>query len=370
MAANSCTKVDSNLSKIIIEKIQGEGPISFRDFMEMALYYPKEGYYTSAEERIGKNGDYYTSPVLTPLFGTLLAKQLEQMWVLLGQKDFTVLEYGAGDGHLCKDILSSLQGNQKLYQKLHYLIIEKNSAKQMEHEKLRWHESVQDVEPFSGCILSNELIDNFPVHQVVMQDELMEVYVDYHDDFIETYLPASDSVKRYFEELQIVLPKGFRTEVNLDATKWVREIAGILREGFALTIDYGSSSKGLYCDSRSSGTLVGYYKHSTNFSPYINIGKQDITSHVNFTALHHWGTKIGLVLNGYTDQASFLISLGLTSLLNKIESRAEKVLTVQQKIVLFHTFLMGMGKKLKVLIQHKGIEKAELSGLQFATKNL
>jgi SAM-dependent MidA family methyltransferase len=375
MTSDSCTIKDSHLSEIIIQKIQEEGPISFCDFMQMALYYPEEGYYTSAKEKIGIEGDYYTSPVITPLFGTLLAKQLEEMWISLGRKEFTVVEFGAGTGSLCSDILNALQGNGELYDNLHYCIIEKNSAiqkneKTLCNEKLSWHKSIQDISSFTGCILSNELIDNFPVHQVIMQDELMEVYVDYHNGFIETFRSASDSIKNYFEELQIVLPREFRTEVNLHATEWISEIACALKDGFVLTIDYGSSSRALYCNSKSSGTLVNYHKHSINFSPYTNIGKQDITSHVNFTALHHWGLKNGLALNGYTDQASFLLSLGLTSLLNEIESRKEKVLTEQQKMILLHTFLMDMGRKLKVLIQQKGIGNAQLSGLQFATKHV
>jgi SAM-dependent MidA family methyltransferase len=370
MTSDSCRIIYSHLSEIIIEKIKEDGPISFCDFMQMALYYPDEGYYTSAEERIGKEGDYYTSPTITPLFGTLLAKQLEEMWISLGRKEFTVVEYGAGTGTLCRDILNALQGNGELYDNLHYCIIEKSSSRQKYegNPKLSWHKSIQDISPFTGCILSNELIDNFPVHQVIMRDELMEVYVDYHNGFIETFLPATDAIKSYFEELQIILPKEFRTEVNLNATEWIREIACALKEGFVLTIDYGSSSGALYSSSSSSGTLVNYHKHNINFSPYTNVGKQDITSHVNFTALHHWGLKNGLELNGYTDQTSFLLSLGLTSLLNEIESTKGKVLTGQQKMILLHTFLMDMGRKMKVLIQQKGSDNAQLSGLQFATK--
>jgi SAM-dependent MidA family methyltransferase len=157
MTSDSCRIIYSHLSEIIIEKIKEDGPISFCDFMQMALYYPDEGYYTSAEERIGKEGDYYTSPTITPLFGTLLAKQLEEMWISLGRKEFTVVEYGAGTGTLCRDILNALQGNGELYDNLHYCIIEKSSSRQKYegNPKLSWHKSIQDISPFTGCILSN-----------------------------------------------------------------------------------------------------------------------------------------------------------------------------------------------------------------------
>src|SRR5215212_8797130 len=120
--------INMSLTEIIIQKISSEGPISFRDFMEMALYYPGQGYYTSSREKIGKQGDYYTSSFLTSLFGQLIAKQFEEMWLLTGRKEFTVVEYGAGTGRLCNDILNALKNNQELYDNLHYCIIERSDA--------------------------------------------------------------------------------------------------------------------------------------------------------------------------------------------------------------------------------------------------
>src|SRR5688572_31550447 len=114
------------LSEIILKRIKENGPISFRDFMEMSLYYPGLGYYTSSNDKIGMNGDYYTSGSLTPGVGALIARQLEEMWRLLGEKEFTVVEYGAGLGTLCHDILDYLKLNSRLYDKLHYCIIEKS----------------------------------------------------------------------------------------------------------------------------------------------------------------------------------------------------------------------------------------------------
>lgn len=365
-----------SLTDTIIQKIRSEGPISFCDFMEMALYYPDQGYYTSSREKIGKQGDYYTSSFLTCLFGQLIAKQLEQMWLLTDRKEFTVVEYGAGTGRLCNDILNTLKNNHELYDNLHYCIIERSEAmrekeKSIGNEKLSWHENIHEIPMLTGCIFSNEVLDNFPVHQVVMQDELMEVFVDYNNGFIEVLQPATESLKMYLEELQVVLPKGFRTEISLQAIDWIRDVASALRKGFVLTIDYGFPASELYCNKRSSGTLVCYHKHTVNYCPYINIGEQDITAHINFSALHHWGIKNGLSSIGYTDQATFLQSLGLTSYLNTIEKENnEHLVTDKHRAMLIHIFLMDMGKRFKVLIQQKGMDHPHLSGLQFATKSV
>jgi SAM-dependent MidA family methyltransferase len=361
-----------SLTEIIIQKIRHHGPISFRDFMEMSLYYPGLGYYTSAPDKIGKDGDYYTSPWLTSVFGEMIAKQLEEMWNILGKKDFTIVEYGGGTGSLCYDILYQLKNNRELYDKLHYRIIEKKGSipeteKLSIPGKLSWHESIQDIPPINCCVLSNELIDNFSIYQVVMQDELMEVYVGYKDGFVELLQPASPELKDYLEQLQVKLPKGFRTEINLQAIDWIKDIAGILQNGFVLTIDYGYPSSDLYSPNRSLGTLVCYHKHNINYCPYVNIGEQDITTHVNFSALYHWGLKNGLQYSGFTNQASFLLGLGLTEHLNKREQNIEEYTTDHsKKALLLHTFLAGMGRKFKVLIQNKGIQKPRLSGLQFS----
>jgi SAM-dependent MidA family methyltransferase len=156
-------------------------------------------------------------------------------------------------------------------------------------EKVSWHDSIRDIPGFSGCILSNELLDNFSVHQAVMEDELMEVFVDYKNGFVEMLQPAKKELSDYLAELNVVLPKGFRTEINLEATEWIREIATFLEEGYVITIDYGNASSELYSKSKRCGTLLCYHNHSINDSAYTDIGEQDITSHVNFSALCHWG---------------------------------------------------------------------------------
>ena len=357
-----------SILEIIIERIRREGPISFRDFMEMALYYPGQGYYTSAGEKTGKTGDFYTSPYLSSLFGEMIAGQMEEMWQLLGRQPFTIVEQGAGTGLLCRDILRRLQENKELYDQLNYIIIEKNGLARQKGmpvlpRRVSFCEAIGDLPPITGCIFSNELIDNFSVHQVVMQEELMEVFVDHKEEgFVETLRPACPELREYLQELQVTLPPGFRTEINLQATEWIGSVSSILHKGFVLTIDYGYPSSDLYSPGKKTGTLVCYHHHRINFCPYEHVGDQDITTHVNFSALDHWGRNHGLEYCGYTNQTYFLQGLGLTHHLRKLEEAGRKNADDESEKLLFvRTLLMEMGNKFKVLIQKKGIRQAFLS---------
>lgn len=344
--------------------------------MEMALYYPGLGYYTSSTDKIGKHGDYYTSPYFTSVFGNVIAKQLEEMWFLTGRKDFTIVEYGAGMGSLCVDILEQLKHNKEFFKKLKYCIIERSETMRQEekkiighygmNDKIVWYDSIEEIPSFTGCVLANEVLDNFSVHKVIMkQNELKEIFVDYNNGFIEVLKPAQDDLKGYFIALGIELPNDFSAEVNLEAIEWLKKISSSLEKGFVLTIDYGYPSSELYQSYHRLGTIVCYNKHTVNDLPYSNIGQQDITAHVNFSALKFWGAKHGLNNCGFTNQSQFLLGLGLTEHLRKLEEHEKNSFEVRKKLVLLHTLLMSMGKKFKVLIQQKGLKSPFLSGLQF-----
>ena len=354
------------LQDIIIDSIRSKGPISFRDFMETALYYPGHGNYTSPGDKIGKGGDYYTSPCLGNLFGQMIAKQIEEVWELLNRKPFSIVEYGAGQGTLCYDILQQLKTNAVLYNQLRYVIIEKSEEMKQRQvkllkDKVEWYDDIAFVGNFNGCILANEVLDNFAVHQVLMQDELMEIFVDYDNDFKETLSPAGEKLKNYLSALKIELPNGYRTEINLEATKWIKNIAGALNEGVVLTIDYGYGSKELYGPNRKSGTLLCYHKHTINEAFYRNPGEQDITAHVNFSALKYFGEQSGLTFGGFTNQAQFLLSLGLC---DHLTSQVKQV-PHQGNLMMIQQLLMGLGKKIKVLALQKGINKP-LSGMRLS----
>lgn len=364
-------ELSMELSQIIKQRIANVGPVSFHDFMEMALYYPELGYYNRPDDQIGQNGDFYTSSSLTAVFGAMVGKQLEEMWHLTGKGAFTVVEYGAGSGLLCRDILAYLKNNPTLYDHLQYAIIEKSPSmqeRQKKHltEKTGWYGTIDELGPLTGCILSNELIDNFAVHQVVMEDDLMEVFVDHKDGFVEVLRPADQKLKDYLAEFNISLPKGFRTEINLEARDWITGAAATLTKGFILTIDYGYSADTYYHPNRSKGTLLCYHRHQVNDQPYQRIGQQDITCHVNFSALCRWGHHNGLSCCGLTSQAQFLLSLGFHDHLRKsctADADALQLAVVQARLI--HTLLVDMGTKFKVLIQQKGFsERPVLSGLK------
>jgi SAM-dependent MidA family methyltransferase len=351
------------LEELVINKISQQGPMSFHDFMEMALYHPEQGYYTAPRDKIGEAGDFYTSPYLSELFGQMIAGQLEEMWRILGRGAFTIVECGAGTGMLCRDILSALQRNGELFDHLQYVIIEKSEWMRQKEKaflgaegflpKMKWVDSLRDLSNIHGCILSNELIDNLAVHQVVMCDQLMEVFVTYENGFGERVEPASSKLRSYLEEFGISLAKGSRAEINLEATQWIGEAAAALGSGFVLTIDYGHSAADLY--SRPTGTLACYHQHQVGFCPYDFIGEQDITSHVNFSALDYWGSRSGLDYCGYTNQTRFLQGLGLISRIRELGVSSPQVRT-----------LLDMGTKFRVLVQRKNLPRVLLSGLQFA----
>lgn len=364
------------LPEIIADIIHRQGSLSFHDFMEMALYYPGQGYYTSPGDRTGRSGDFYTSPYLTHLFGEMIGGQLEEMWRTLDTAGpFTVVECGPGIGLLCADILKRLRRNKTLFGQLQYILVEKSEwmrekerkllASEGLSDKVRWETSLRDLRPVTGCILSNELIDNFAVHSVVMKDELMEVFVRHDNGFTEFLRPAGAELKDYLHQLGAALPEGFRAEINLEATQWIRQASAALKKGFVITIDYGNSTSELYREK--DGTLTCYHRHTMNHSPYTYIGEQDITSHVNFSALDHWGRLEGLEHCGYTSQARFLQGLGLNRRLHELEREPGGTGGAQQAMLRqLYTLLVEMGNSFKVLIQRKGIDRSFLSGLQFA----
>jgi SAM-dependent MidA family methyltransferase len=313
---------------------------------------------------------------MSDIFGHVIAKQLEEMWQLTGKTDFTIVEYGGGMGCLCIDILAQLKSNKAFYKKLKYCIIEKSEAMRSKEqdainktsipEKVYWYNSIDEIAPFTGCVIANEVVDNFAVHKIVMSENaMMEVFVGHNNGFVEVLRPAPAVLKDYFRNLNVELPGGFCTEVNLQAIDWIKNISSSLNKGFVLTLDYGYPSAELYKSHRRMGTIVCYNKHTVNDLPYENIGRQDITAHVNFSALNVWGIKNGLAHCGFTNQSQFLLSLGLAEHLRKIEEKEAGNFEVRKKLSLIHNLLLSMGKKMKVLVQQKGLNNPFLSGLKF-----
>jgi SAM-dependent MidA family methyltransferase len=371
------------LRRWILSQIEERGPIPFSQFMEWCLYHPEDGYYQSERIRIGRDGDFYTGPCVHPLFGGLIAKQLAQISERLGGAFFDVAEQGGGRGFLCEDILQwAKRKSPAFYERIRYHLIETSSPLLKEQkERLVEHEKEGKVfwideeafergkAVFEGCFLSNELVDAFPVHQVIFERRLLrEVYVTQdHGRLKEETGELSDPrIASYFQSMDVALQEGQRAEVNLKALDWVEKVARCLKKGFVLTIDYGDLAKDLYGPHRKGGTLLCYYQHRTSENPYERLGEQDMTSHVNFSSLIQKGEEVGLRFTGLVPQYRFLLGLGLLQEMESLGRGMPEVDALRMRLSLKHLIEpeMGMGEVFKVLIQQKGTDQLQLDGLR------
>ena len=398
---NSGDEPNLILREFVTQQINNspEGRISFADYMNWVLYHPQLGYYATPQTRIGASGDFFTAPHLGTDFGELLAEQLVEMWEILHQpQPFTLVEMGAGQGILAADILQYI-GRQypDCFDAVDYIIIEKSPALKAEQQQklqeqlsysvsVRWcdWDEIPDAS-VTGCFFSNELVDALPVHQVIVRNrQLREIYVSLNNHTggdhsssanfseIEANL-STPQLQTYFEPLNIdllsdIYPEGYRTEINLAALDWIATVANKLKRGFVLTIDYGYAAERYYSPTRSGGTLQCYYQHRHHNNPYIHIGKQDITAHVNFTALEKWGERFGLEKIGFTQQALFLMALGLGDRIAAVsQTGGQNLSEVLRRREALHSLInpMGLGN-FGVLIQGKGLtaeKPIQLKGL-------
>jgi len=394
----STTPFDNEILKnLIVDKIYNapNQRITFAEYMDLVLYHPEQGYYATGAVNIGSEGDFFTSPHLANDFGELVAEQFAEMWEILGRPTpFTLVEMGAGQGLLAADVLGYLQRRHpECFEALEYIIIEKATGLIAQQQRLLealkfpicWS-SLEEITENSikvGCFFSNELVDAFPVHQVIVKDrQLMEVYVTISKTtnneftFVEVIdIPSTPQLAQYFEFVGIdltssVYPEGYRTEVNLAALDWLNTVANRLHQGFLLTIDYGYPAARYYQPARHQGTLQCYLQHQHHDNPYVYVGHQDITAHVDFTALERQGELLGLSNVGFTQQGLFLMALGLGDRLTalscydssrgQVDASAKDVMAIMQRRDALHQLInpMGIGG-FGVLIQSKGLNSEQ-----------
>ena len=308
----------SPLQQLIGERIQREGPLTFAEYMRVALYEPGYGYYVSGPPRMGWTGDYFTSTDVSTLFANCLGRQLYQFWEKLRRPTpFLVLEQGAGRGHLAEGVRAWAASETADF------------AAALVYQTADIHAGQNSLSssdrPRVHVLLSNELIDALPVHLVeVREGKLYEIYVVYEDGRLRELSgePSSPEVAAYLDTARIpwqTFPNGWRAEINLDAARWLEQTAALLRpHGFILTIDYGEKARQLYTPDRPRGTLMCYYQHQANERPLALPGEQDITAHVDFSALIARGRALGLRLHKYTTQRQWLEDCGLRA---ELESR-------------------------------------------------
>jgi SAM-dependent MidA family methyltransferase len=372
-------KPDSNSQKNLLaeelhKQLKATGGVTFADFMAQVLYHPKYGYYMSQRDRIGKAGDFFTSSSVNSLFGRLVSRQLTQMADLLPQDSFQVVEQGAGEGHLAFDVLNALkEESPELYARMRYVLVEvsednrQRQARLLEShsDKVKWCTD-EEWEISSGCFLSNELVDAFPVHVVEKHSgKIEEVFVVSQDGAFREELrkDTGPSFEDYFSWLGCGPIEGNRAEVNLVAPDWMRTVGQRIKQGFALTIDYGYPAEELYAPHRRAGTLMCYHRHQADDNPYVLVGEKDITAHVDFTALQKAGEEVGLQSLWFGEQYRFLLGLGFFEELVKLEAAATSEQEARALRLTLKNLIMpeaGMGETFKVLVQGKNVGEPDL----------
>ncbi|MBI5288840.1 MAG: SAM-dependent methyltransferase [Chloroflexi bacterium] len=354
------------------DRIARGGPMTFRDFMEAALYHPRYGYYSTTAGATRRGGDFVTSPDVHPIFGTLVAKTLLELWETMARpKRFDVVEQGAGSGLLARDILRWAHEREPSFATaLGYTLVERSAAMRDAQERAT---AELDLPPgtvswadelplgIEGVVLSNELVDAFPIHRVVRRGaELHEVYVKRDGDrFVDELGPLSTpALWSYFDALGVMPGDGHYAEVNLDAIEWMRTVTRSLSRGYTLTFDYGYEAADLYASFRRDGTLLCFYKQSAGSDPYQRIGKQDMTASVDFTTLKRTAEDAGLATIAMADQSDFLVRLGIAESLVEVQDQMEEYFARRRIVMdLIDPALLG---RIKVLLQGKDVGKGAL----------
>lgn len=300
---------------------QSHGWISFARFMDKALYEPGLGYYSGGAQKFGAAGDFVTAPEISPLFGQTLAQQVAEIMALSSPH---IIEAGAGSGALAVAMLAELETMGCPPET--YAILELSGelrqrqqdaiAQKLPHlaSRVTWLDGLP--ESFSGAIIGNEVLDAMPVHLVHWTAEGVQergVALDEDGRFTWADRPADEALRRAAYLLPVA--PDYLSEINLMARVWVEEWARILKKGALLLIDYGFPEQEYYHPQRAMGTLMCHYRHHAHDEPFHLPGLEDITAHVDFTAITIAGTEAGLDLLGYTSQGQFLLNCGLTEML-------------------------------------------------------
>lgn len=367
----------SALVEFIRAHIRRDGPAPFRWFMEQALYHPQYGYYASGRAVIGRDGDFFTSVSVGPLFGRLLCAQFREMWERMGKPDgFTLVEQGANNGDFARDAL--LAAAPDFLEAITYTIVEpfpvlrERQRQALEKfPRVQWRESLAALAPFRGVHFSNELLDAMPVHLVKFKEGAWrELYVDFDGgQFRFTDGPlSSEKLRLHLEKLPPIDIENYTTEVNLDALDWIETLSSRMTAGFVLAADYGHTRTAFYAADRTAGTLACHSKHRRSFDPLQNAGETDITAHVDFTSLAERAEACGFRVAGFADQHHFMVGLGKNEFPDTAEIPGpEKAKALRAFNTLMHPNFMGVNFKFLALEKAAAASPAPaLAGFQFS----
>lgn len=362
--------VSEQLTRLIANESLTQGWMSFARFMELALYAPGLGYYSAGAAKLGAAGDFVTAPEISPMFGHSLAHQVAQV---LKMTAGDVLEVGAGSGRLAGDMLVELVRLDSLPR--YYFILEVSADLRERQQQLLaralpdWVGRViwLDTLPkeFVGCIVGNEVLDAMPVHVVHWQQgELLERGVAWENQqftWQDKIMPAGH-LRELAETLPV--PPVYISEINLAATGFISSLAQCLTAGAIIMIDYGFGESEYYHPQRNQGTLMCHYRQHAHDDPFYLPGLQDITAHVDFTAMAVAGIDAGLTLAGYTSQAQFLINCGITDLLAQTPATDSVAYIPQVAAVQKLMSLAEMGELFKVIAWTRNLDTPLLGFVQ------
>ncbi len=376
LSAEHSHKLTLQIQQVIADR---GGAIPFSEFMHLALYAPAMGYYAAGQRRFGAEGDFVTAPELGDVFGQCLARQVAQVF---GEIDAAcdILEFGAGSGRLAVALVKELDRLAVLPE--HYYILETSADLQqrqrqmiaeqlpLHSERFVWLDSMPQ-QAICGVVLANEVLDAMPVEMFAVDNEgaaqqyLVESAGSAEDGFQWACRPAEGQLAEQIAELE--LPAGYSSELNPATTGWIAMIAQGLNQGVVLLVDYGFPKHEYYHPQRTDGTMMCHFRHHSHSNPLALVGIQDITAHVDFTAVAEAAIAAELDVLGYTTQANFLLSSGLTEVVSLADADEEEIskpqLVINHEIQLL-TSPAEMGELFKVIALGKGIEH-ELLGFTF-----
>lgn len=359
----------SDLFRQIQSEIAQNGVMPFERYMQLALYDLQYGYYRQPSEKIGAQGDFVTAPEISALFSFCVAIQCQE--VLVRIPEGCILEFGAGRGTLCADILLYLE-RQNALPKNYYILeisayltsVQKTLIKtKVPHlmDRVIWLNRLPHH--FQGIVLANEVLDAMPVTLFKSQaNKIVELGVNVHQDqFVLQAMAENKYLTDHFNRKHIDFPDGYVSEINLQLAGWISSIAESMAQGVVLLIDYGFPEKTYYHPDRMQGTLMCHYQHRSHPDPFFMPGFQDITCHVDFTAVAEAATECGLQVTGFVNQANFLMNAGLLDLLDQSADDLQRYQNNQSVLKL--TLPSEMGELFKVM----GLTKSyshDLKGFQ------
>ena len=351
------------------------GWLDFQSFMELALYAPCLGYYSAGAHKLGEGGDFTTAPEISSLFSRCIARQCAEVLQQLGQG--SVLELGAGSGVMAVDMLREFERMGCLPECYYILEVSADLRARQQAliqqllpqyiERVQWLSALP--EKFVGIIVANEVLDALPVQRFCVQQQVQALGVTRNEAGLQWQARDADAaltaaVNQIDRSLVQAWPKGYCSEINTQLPAWIRSVAESLHQGVVLLIDYGFSQAQYYSAERTQGTLSCFFRQRMHDDPFINVGLQDITTWVDFTALAHAGIAADLTLEGFATQAHFLLGCGLDRLLVDMSEQPDAVRWQLSQQVQKLTLPSEMGESFKAMAFSKDCD-VQLSGFKF-----